>query len=103
MSKSRIDAGLEWSSIYRDMTAPQTMLTSKIRELLCKADINRGVLNGVPLDTVGALIDLRLVDGQWREGATADAASTHVDRVKLTAAGIQLACSIQGVEKVRCP
>jgi len=86
------------------------MLTSKIRELLCKADINRGVLNGVPLDAVSVLVDLRIVDGQWRSSgavmvpeATADTASTLVDRVKLTTAGIQLACSIQGVEKVRCP
>jgi len=79
------------------------MLTSKTRELLCKADVNRGVLNGVPLDAVSALIDLRLVDEQWREGATVDAASMRVDRVKLTATGIQLARSIQGVEKVRVP
>jgi len=77
------------------------MLTSKIRDLLCKADVNRGVLNGVPLDTVGALVDLQLVDGQWRKEPTADAPSTHVDRVKLTAAGIQLASSLQGVDKVR--
>jgi hypothetical protein len=79
------------------------MLTSKTREFLCKADVNRGVLNGVPLDTVSGLLDLRLVDEQWREGATVDAASMRVDRVKLTATGIQLARSIQGVEKVRRP
>jgi hypothetical protein len=79
------------------------MLTSKIRELLCKADINRGILNGVPVDAVNTLVDLRIVDGQWREGAIAHAASIHVDRVKLTAAGIQLASSLQGIEKVRCP
>jgi len=79
------------------------MLTSKMRELLCKADINRGVLNGVPADAINSLVDLRIVDEQWREGAIADEASMQVDRVKLTAAGIQLASSLQGVEKVRCP
>ena len=79
------------------------MLTSKIRELLCKADIKRGVLNRVPVDAIKALVDLRIVDRQWREGRTGDAASTHIDRVKLTAAGIQLAASLQGIEKVRCP
>jgi len=83
------------------------MLTPKLRELLCKADINRGVLNDVPLDALGALVSLRIVDEQWRNSdgvmATERAASTHVDRVKLTTGGIQLACSIQGVEKVRYP
>jgi hypothetical protein len=79
------------------------MLTSKIRELLCKADINHGILNSVPVDAINALVDLRIIDGQWQEGATADAASMHVNGVKLTAAGIQLASSLQGIEKVRCP
>ena len=78
------------------------MLTSKIRELLCKADINHGILNSVPVDAINALVDLRIVDGQWQEGATADPASMHVNGVKLTAAGIQLASSLQGIEKVRC-
>ena len=84
------------------------MLTSKVRELLCKADIDQGVLNGVPLDTLSLLVSLRIVDEQWRNsggvivrGSTAGTSSTHVDRVKLTNAGIRLACSIQGAEKVR--
>ena len=86
------------------------MLTSKLRELLCKADLNRGVLNDVPLDTLSVLVSDRIVDEQWRDsdgvivrGTSAGAASTHVDRVKLTTAGFQLACSIQGVEKVGFP
>jgi hypothetical protein len=88
----------------------QTMLTSKHREILCKADINRGFLNNVPLDVLSVLVNDRIVDEQWRNsdgvmvrGTSADAASTHVDRVKLTIAGIRLACSLQGIDKVRCP
>ena len=86
------------------------MLTALLRKLLCKADINRGVLNDVPLDTLGALANLHIVDEQWlnsdpaiARGTAAGAASAHVDGVKLTTAGIQLACSIQGVDKVRLP
>ena len=86
------------------------MLTAFLRELLCKADINRGVLNDVPLDTLSALANLHIVDEQCLDsnrvivrGTTAGTASTHVDGVKLTTAGIQLACSIQGVDKVRLP
>jgi hypothetical protein len=86
------------------------MLTSKLRELLCKADLNRGVLNDVPLDTLSVLVSDRIVDERWRDsdgvivrGTSAGGASAHVDRVKLTAAGIRLACSIQGIDKVRFP
>ena len=86
------------------------MLTSKLREFLCKADLNRGVINHVPLDALSVLVSDRIVDEQWRDsdevivgGTSAGAASTHVDRVKLTTAGTRLACSIQGVEKVRFP
>jgi hypothetical protein len=84
------------------------MLTPKIREVLCKADIEQGVLNDVPFDTVGALVSLGIIDEQWEHSgsgvivrrATAGGPSTYVDRVKLTSAGIGLACSIQGVAKV---
>jgi hypothetical protein len=84
------------------------MLTTKMRELLCKADIDQGVLNDVPFDTVGALVSLGIIDEQWQHSgsgvivrrATAAGPSTYLDRVKLTSAGIGLACSIQGVEKV---
>ena len=81
------------------------MITSQIRELLYKADINRKALNNVPLDSVDQLVELRLVEEQWRDcggvrGASADA-PTHVDGVKLTPAGVQLACSIQGLDKVK--
>ena len=86
------------------------MLTSKVREILCKADVGEGVLNNVPLNILSELVSLRIVDEQWRHsgdaivgGGTAGAPSTHVDRVKLTSAGVRLACSIQGVEKVRSP
>ena len=84
------------------------MLTSKTREFLCKADINRDVLYDVPLDVLSALVNDRVVDEQWRDsdgvmvrGISAGAASTHVHRVKLTIAGIRLACSLQGIDKVR--
>jgi hypothetical protein len=84
------------------------MLTLKMRALLCKADIEQGVLNDVPRDTVSELVDLGIVDEQWRHTrsvnvgrpAATEESATHIDRLKLTSAGIGLACSIQGVEKV---
>jgi hypothetical protein len=96
-------AGLKSNRALSGMTRHKQMLTSKTRELLCKADIIHGILNSVPVDAINALVDLRIVDGQWQEGATAAAAAMHVNGVKLTAAGIQLASSLQGIEKVRCP
>ena len=86
------------------------MLTSKLRELLCKADLDRGVLNDVPLAALSVLVSDRIVDEQWRNpdgaivrGTSAGAALTHADKVKLTIAGIRLACSIQGVDEARYP
>ena len=86
------------------------MLTSKTREFLCKADVNRGVLNDVPVDVLSVLVNDHIVDEQWRDydgvivrEISAGAASIHVDGVKLTIAGIRLACSLQGIDKVRYP
>jgi hypothetical protein len=84
------------------------MLTPRIRELLCKADIDQGMVNDVPLDTISELVGLGIVDEQWRHSgnvhtgrrAATEEPATYVDRVKLTSAGIGLACSIQGIAKV---
>jgi hypothetical protein len=84
------------------------MLTPKIRELLCKADIDQGVFNDVPLDTVSELVGLGIVDEQLRPSGSVhmgrrsatEEPATYVDGVKLASAGIELACSIQGVAKV---
>jgi hypothetical protein len=86
----------------------QIMLTPRIRELLCKADIAGGMVNDVPLDTISELVGLGIVDEQWRQSgsvrmgrrAATEEPATYVDRVKLTSAGIGLACSIQGVAQV---
>jgi hypothetical protein len=84
------------------------MLTPKIRELLCKADIDQGMVDDVPLDTISELVCLGIVDEQWRHSGrvhmgrrtSTEEPATYVDRVRLTSAGIGLACSIQGVAKV---
>jgi hypothetical protein len=86
----------------------QTVLTPKIRELLCKADIDQGTIDDVPLDTLSELVGLGIVDEQRRHSgsvhmgrrAATEEPTTYVDRVKLTSAGIGLARSIQGVAKV---
>ncbi len=81
------------------------MLTSKTREFLCKADVNRGVLNDVPVDVLSVLVNDHVVDEQWRDSdgviVREISAGVHVDGVKLTIAGIRLACSLQGIDKVR--
>ena len=81
-------------------------LTKKMQEILKKADLVRGEINDVPWITMYGLEDRALVTSVWRTGSIADGIITNTkggafpmySQVKLTAAGINMARSIQGIK-----
>ena len=76
-------------------------LTNKMHEVLKNADLDRGEINDVPMSTMYGLEKLQLVSSDWRKtgghGRTAGGTFPTHSQVKLTAAGLRAARSIQGL------
>lgn len=76
-------------------------LTKTMRAVLEKADIERGEISDVPMSTMYGLETRKLISADWRKGkasqTTGGRAFPSFNRVKLTAAGVRAARSIQGL------
>ena len=78
-------------------------LTKKMLEVLKNADLDRGEINDVPMSTMYGLEARQLVSSNWRKAGshsrrtTAGGTFPKHSRVKLTAAGLRAARSIQGL------
>lgn len=71
-----------------------------MKQLLQDADIERGVINNVPLATAYALEDRMLITDDWHKGGSQTTAGGDFPRlhgVKLTAQGIHAARELKGV------
>jgi hypothetical protein len=79
-------------------------LTKKMREVLKKADLENGEINDVAMGTMYGLESRQLVSPQWRRVGSPITQTTQGDtfprysRVKLTAAGLRAARTIQGLQ-----
>jgi hypothetical protein len=89
-------------------------LTKKMREVLLTADIERGMISDVPFATVHGLVARGLVDdsqpSKWAHGVPKHGGQSsgagrfpHYNGLRLTAAGVQIARSLQGESDKRRP
>ena len=78
-------------------------LTKRMHEVLKNADLERGEINDVPMNTMYGLEARQLVSSNWRKAGnharqtTTGGAFPKHSQVKLTAAGLRAAHAIQGL------
>ena len=78
-------------------------ITKKMKEILNKADLEKGVINDVPWRTMCGLEDRELITSAWHDSPISSGIITTTQggtfpmfsRVKLTESGINTAKSIQ--------
>ena len=78
-------------------------LTKKMNEVLKNADLESGEINNVPMSTMYGLEERKLVSSYWRMAnshsrqTTSGGTFPNYSLVKLTAAGLRAARTIQGL------